>query len=355
MAVAAGVGYLVAILSAFFNGSFASPFNFPQVKRCALHPVLFQLYVSIGVFLSSWLALAFLKYNKSLTGADDGPSFPFPLLGMLGGALFVLSVAFSFAAIPNIGLAMAQGIWGGTAIIVAFIWGVAAFGNEIVTPGLAGAAIVLLLSGVVGIAFCKNIAAYLFGEDFEQKEQEPLAANAKDYKGVPEDDVEHLNMRDKDTPPNEVRKWMTGVLCAIAVGLAGGSTLVPLNYVPKDLGGLGFLPAFGCGAMITSPLICLFWIAYTREIPALHIKETLWVGILSGTLWNLGNVCSIIAIPALSYSVAYPILQCALFVAGLWGIFVFREISGRAIIVFFVAGLILILGAICLALSEIKL
>lgn len=66
-------------------------------------------------------------------------------------------------------------------------------------------------------------------------------------------------------------------------------------------------------------------------------------------------MCQIIAIPALSYSVAYPILQCALFVAGLWGIFVFKEIRDRAVFVFFASGAVLLSGATCLALSEIKL
>lgn len=151
--------------------------------------MLFQLYTSCGVFLSSFAAMAFLPFNGSLTGADQvsiegrslpkpcfqyliylhvmpwplrtsglgivvsnaisnfvfiyfcavvveassspsppilqahTPPFPFPPLGMVAGALFVLSVTFSFAAIPFIGLAMAQGVWGGSAILVAWIWG----------------------------------------------------------------------------------------------------------------------------------------------------------------------------------------------------------------------------------------
>uniref|UniRef100_A0A7S2X590 EamA domain-containing protein n=1 Tax=Lotharella oceanica TaxID=641309 RepID=A0A7S2X590_9EUKA len=151
-------------------------------------------------------------------------------------------------------------------------------------------------------------------------------------------------------------KWLTGIALAATVGLAGGSTLAPLNYVPKEESGLAFLPAFGVGAMIASPLVCLIWFGYHGfVIPPLFLRETLWAGILSGTLWNLSNFCALISIPALSYSIAYPMLQCALFVAGLWGIFVFKEITGYAVLVFFVAGFILICGAVCLALSEASL
>mmetsp|Transcript_8021 Transcript_8021/g.11022 ORF Transcript_8021/g.11022 Transcript_8021/m.11022 type:complete len:151 (+) Transcript_8021:1-453(+) len=146
-------------------------------------------------------------------------------------------------------------------------------------------------------------------------------------------------------------KWLLGITFAASVGLAGGSTLVPLNYVSKKESGLAFVPAFGCGAMIFSPLVAALWFSYTNEWPPLHLRETLWAGILSGTLWNASNICAIISIPAITYSVAYPMLQCALFVAGLWGIFAFREIQGDAVYVFFTAGAVLISGAICLALN----
>ncbi|GAB5363354.1 hypothetical protein AAMO2058_000875600 [Amorphochlora amoebiformis] len=352
MAISSLLGYLIAALSACFNGSFPVPFMIPKVAKCSLHPMLFQLYVSFGVFLSSWLALPFLKYNPTLTGADESPEFPFPPLAMVGGVLFVLSIIFSFAAIPYIGLAMAQGVWGGTAIIVSFLWGVAVFGNEIISTGLATAAIILLLIGVVGIAFCKNIAYVIFrhvedakGEPLMDAEAEPICESKND------------NTVGIESPVKKSGRgsWLTGILCALAVGLAGGSTLAPLHYISKELSGLASLPAFGCGAMISSPLITIAWFAYTGQRPTLHLKETLWAGILSGTLWNISNVCSIIAIPAISFSVAQPILQCALFVAGLWGIFVFNEIRGWSILVFFVSGTTLLGGAACLALSEINL
>mmetsp|Transcript_19851 Transcript_19851/g.48567 ORF Transcript_19851/g.48567 Transcript_19851/m.48567 type:complete len:334 (-) Transcript_19851:624-1625(-) len=280
--------------------------------------------------------MAFLPFNRSLTGADQDntPPFPFPPLGMVAGCLFVLSVTFSFAAIPYIGLAMAQGVWGGSAILVAWIWGVAVFGNTIHSPGLAAAAIILLTSGVIGIAFCQNIADYFSPyQEFKEKHAAPLRGSA-------DEDEEAKSLAEKDYEQKSNTKkmeWLTGMGFAAAVGLAGGSTLVPLNYVPKNESGLAFLPAFGVGAIIFSPLLCAGWFLYEGQIPPLHFKETFWAG-----------VCQIIAIPALSYSVAYPILQCALFVAGLWGIFVFKEIRDRAVLVFFISGAVMLSGATCL-------
>jgi hypothetical protein len=60
------VGYIAAVLSAIFNGSFAAVFKTDRVAAANLDPLLFQLYVSCGVFLSSWLVIPFLKYNTDI-------------------------------------------------------------------------------------------------------------------------------------------------------------------------------------------------------------------------------------------------------------------------------------------------
>eukprot|EP00466_Bigelowiella_natans_P000257 jgi/Bigna1/66196/fgenesh1_pg.1_\ len=329
-----------------------------EVQRCDLHPMLFQLYVSVGVFLSSWLVLPFMQFNGDLTDADgkNTPAFPFPWLGLIAGMIFVVSILFSFAAIPYIGLAMAQGVWGGSAILVAFIWGVAIFGNPVDSIGVAFAAIILLLTGVLGIAFCETIANKINEWRGKDSSYGGLDEKLDPLSGDPEIKMEgsnegtHLTTEEGD---KAMGNWLLGIIFALCVGLAGGSTLVPLNYVAKKESGLAFVPAFGCGAMIFSPLVAVLWFSYANNSkwPPLHLRETLWAGILSGALWNASNICAIISIPAITYSVAYPMLQCALFVAGLWGIFAFREIQGEAVYIFFASGAVLISGAICLALN----
>jgi hypothetical protein len=58
------VGFILAIFSAFFNGSFTSAFKIKSVSAVDLHPVWFTVYVAAGVFISSWAALPFLKHNR---------------------------------------------------------------------------------------------------------------------------------------------------------------------------------------------------------------------------------------------------------------------------------------------------
>lgn len=73
-----------------------------------------------------------------------------------------------------------------------------------------------------------------------------------------------------------------GVSWAIMVGLAGGSVLVPLYYVPSSQAGLVFLPSFGAGAMLTSPVLFGLSCLRTGEIPAFHIQSAMLAGIFSG-------------------------------------------------------------------------
>lgn len=51
---------------------------------------------------------------------DDniGTKFVFSYLGLVGGFLLVVALAASFLAIDNIGVALAQGVFGGIAILV---------------------------------------------------------------------------------------------------------------------------------------------------------------------------------------------------------------------------------------------
>ena len=64
-----------------------------------------------------------------------------------------------------------------------------------------------------------------------------------------------------------------------------------------------------------------------------------------------GTQCLFWQFQAFGFAVAQPIMQCALFVSGLLGIFLFREIQDtKRIFVFFLCGIILIGGAVVLAL-----
>eukprot|EP00736_Rhodelphis_marinus_P013465 Rmarinus@m.18117 len=340
------IGLLCAGLSAVFNGSFGGLSKVKRVQDVHLDPMVFMLYTCVGTCLSSFLVIPFLgeayNYNDEDTTYAGSDHFVFTLYGLIAGSLLVGAFAFSFLAIPLAGLGIGQGIWAGSAIFVSFVWGVVAFpdDNKIGSPTLVVFALLFLTVGVVGIAFCRPISTLRFLQGPRPKEVEIFESflDSGDA-SVMDVMVERENKR-------------RGVVFALLVGLFGGSILVPMGFCPEKYQGLTFVPSFGIGTLAAG-LVAFLLYKFTRgETVSLHPRECFLPGLSAGVIWNLGNICSVIGTQAVGLAVAFPILQCALFVSGLWGIFVFREIREKpAIVVFFASGSVLITGAVLLALS----
>eukprot|EP01012_Entosiphon_sulcatum_P019567 TRINITY_DN2447_c0_g1_i1.p1 TRINITY_DN2447_c0_g1~~TRINITY_DN2447_c0_g1_i1.p1 ORF type:complete len:348 (-),score=52.89 TRINITY_DN2447_c0_g1_i1:423-1466(-) len=336
-----GVGYLCAGLSALFNGSFAALSKVPSVAAANLDPVLFNFYVTIGVFLSSFLAAAVFP-ALGLPNGDEAKFLIAPT-GMLGGALFVFAVLFSFAAIPLIGLSVGQGVWGAAAIFVSFLWGVIG-PSEVSAPlrnvPLSLMALALLTVGCLGIVYCRELATKFCPAENEE--------SARLYSNLEEVASEtSVNAHAETATKNPL-----GFVFALLVGVFGGSVLVPLSFVPAEASGIAFVPSFGLGALVAGCIVTPVPFLVRRQRPEFHIKQTLWAGVLAGCIWNMSNICSILAMnyALVPYGVAYPLLQCALTFSGLWGIFIFKEIKGRAILVFFSGVAVLLSGAVLLGL-----
>eukprot|EP00035_Acanthoeca_spectabilis_P009733 m.171718 g.171718 ORF g.171718 m.171718 type:complete len:341 (-) comp14819_c0_seq4:73-1095(-) len=331
------VGFILAAGSAVCNGSFAA-----LSKVYPTDPQVFNLQFCVGVFLSSLLAPAFYSFSGSEFGVTP--------YGVIAGLLLVLSTLFSFLAIPRIGLAIGQGVWGGVAIVVSFLWGAIGpdeISNPVKSLPLSSMAIAYLILGVFGMLLSQR-----------------YSTTNGDYKESIADDTTSLLVSESGNAgtvqavqrDTNAGRLLAGLVCAVLVGCFGGSILVPLSFVPDKYSGIGFLPSFGIGAGGSGFLITSCYLLYHRATaPSLtSIVSKSAPGIAAGVVWNVGNVCSILAMgPAgnLSYGVAYPIMQCALFVSGLWGILWFEEIQGTtAIMGFFLSGGVLIGGAVVLSL-----
>jgi len=324
------IGLLCAVGSAFFNGSFTVPFKLRKSDNdggsSIVHPIVFTLYVSIGVSLSSWLLIPFL--NNTTNSLICFPA-------IISGWLFVLGVAASFLAIDYIGMALAQGVWAGSATLVSYFWGTIIFGEIPSSPATSVIGLVILIAGVMGIVFSDTIGKNL--------------TNHSNYEAVDEEENED------DTRKNaaDASLYWRGVVWASLVGIFGGSILAPTHYVPLESQGFAILPSFGIGTITLAPALFLIHIWWTKVTPPLNMDKAFFPGLLSGLIWNVSNVMSLIAIPVIGYSVAYPLLQGAVLVSGLWGIFVFKEISKQSTIMAFWCGsAVLIIGAVTLALSQ---
>lgn len=191
------------------------------------------------------------------------------------------------------------------------------------------------------------------------------------------------------------QRQLYGSVCALVTGIFGGSILMPLQLAPSKYQGLSFVPSFGLGTLIVAPLITLPYMWLSRSSGSRGhwaVRQSLIPGLLAGTVWNGANVASIFAIKAVGYAVAYPLMQvgagrsgagccggewavgplrwhvahgslfalrfvslcvqCAIAVAALWGVLVFREIRGRQIGVMAASACVVLGGAVLLAVSK---
>jgi len=277
-----------------------------------------------------------------------GTSFEFSPLGLVGGVLLVMAIAGSFQAVEAVGLALGQGIWGGAAMVVSYMWGDVVFHETPSNVGASIGALIMLVFGVGCIALCDLISQYFAQCTICSRSGMDIEASIP----LQSDSNENASNEVDDTL-GSTNDYKRGVVWALFVGLSGGSILAPLHYVPPSQQGLVFLPSFGIGAMLTAPLAYCLHAFFSSEKPNFHVKEASGTGLLSGLLWNIGNLLSIIGIAAIGYGVAYPIFQCAILVSGVWGIYVFHEIRETGtIVVFWVGGVILVAGGALLAMSQ---
>lgn len=324
------LGFLLATASAVCNGSFAA-----ISKSYPNDPLIFNLHFCVGILLSSMVVPVFFTYS--------GNEFGVPPVGLVAGLLLVLSTTCAFLAVPRCGLAIGQGVWGGVAVIVSFLWG-AVGPSEISGPlrstPMSMLALFFLLCGIYGILLSDR-----FKINKEGIQKAPLDARTK---LLSDDDTSRSGKNDLQR-----KEFIFGIGYAVLVGIFGGSILVPLSFVESKYDGIGFLPSFGVGSIVSGATITSIYIfANKNTTPAwMQIFKTSPPGIAAGIVFNIGNICSIIAMGSggLSYGVAQPIMQCALFISGLWGIFYFKEVHGMiAISGFFLSGAVLIGGAVIL-------
>ncbi len=112
------------------------------------------------------------------------------------------------------------------------------------------------------------------------------------------------------------------------------------NVLPQDF----FFPVC-LGIFISGLLIFVLKRARFR-------KEAIVSSLLSGVIWNIGNLLSIISISLIGLSKGLPITQSASLVAVLWGLFYFKEVtSAKAKLQVLIGAIFLIGGVVTLGFS----
>eukprot|EP01119_Soliformovum_irregulare_P018063 TRINITY_DN5475_c0_g1_i1.p1 TRINITY_DN5475_c0_g1~~TRINITY_DN5475_c0_g1_i1.p1 ORF type:complete len:343 (-),score=79.59 TRINITY_DN5475_c0_g1_i1:69-1097(-) len=326
-------GYLSVLGAVIFFGSFAVPLKTRRIVEAKVDPTIFQLYMSFSIFCCSFLVLT---YNKWI----------FTYFGIIGAALWVPASILSIFAINLAGLSIAVGTWAGVTIVVSFLWGALEMGTPVHSLALSIVALGLMILGIAGLSFSgtqfvKNIRRTKRDHQIQEDERVNLVYN--DLGETPDDE-----------PNGSVKRKIAGLACAVALGILNGSMMVPLKKAPAESGGVIYIVSFGIGVMAVTPvcvgLFLLGQYCLTKEFPALHFRIAFIPGFISGFIWSLGNWCSVYATIYLGLTIGFPLTQTALVVSGLWGIIVFKEMTGFFPILFWtISVMILLTGAFLLS------
>jgi len=381
-------GYLAVLGANIFFGSFGVPIKSKKVTEAQVDPVIYQAYKSFAVFASSWLVLLYVDFYFTWWGFV-GASMWVP-----NGILAIISIRMiGLGAGQGIwsGLTVwVSFVWGATLLGEAVqSWAAAVVALILLAVGIMG---------VAWVNDSKNRRLRKKAEDMErsiqqhrgrkeEREDSDIAAwRGSSSEGLEEEEgalfsskrQEQLDLEREElareaedagrvrlarnpsrhcwipagmdgTEAGIIEKFVEsrgagmrsalGLACAVFIGFSNGSMLLPLSFAPPEAQGITYIISFGIGAMcITAAMLagyCAVLYLWKKPLPSFQVKVAALPALTTGLLWAGGNYCSIYATLFLGQTIGYPLVQCSLLVAGLWGIFWYKEITGRWDIAFF--------------------
>lgn len=376
------VGYIASAISCVAFGSFAVPIKSKAVCRVNMDPLVMQTYKTTICFLTSWLVLLI------------GVPFHFTPWGFVSGLFWVPGGTAGIYAVQNAGLALSQGTWSTLKVLVGFVWGIFIFHEPIRSKQAASTAITFIILGLSGMSYvsacglgnennCDPQSTIQLRHDLEEpliphveheETDEDVGLIATDgLSGDSNDEHESIgrtNTRQEAADGDmvhllrgvRVHRRHLGVICACVDGVWGGSILVPMHFAETNTEGLGYVISFSIGA--TAVLTAMWVLRFIFDVashtnsptrswnrmPSLHLASMWLPGATAGLLWSIGNLASMVSVEYLGEGVGYSIVQAQMLVAGLWGIFWYREVKGwQYIIGWFVCASTTITGIVLLS------
>jgi len=222
-------------------------------------------------------------------------SLTIDLGGIIAGVIWVIASTLGIFAIKYIGLGRVAPLVGSVIIITSFLWGLLFFNEELNSLAFAIIGIAMLGSGMPLVAVGER--------------------NDKDRKGY---------------------------IMVVIAGILWGSLFVPIQLI-SNLESSFFSMSLAIFAIGIGILIA------TRNFRA---RETL-AGISSGTIWNVGNIASFLAVNSLGLTIGYPLTQLALLFNVSWGLLYFKEASQRkSFAAIYIGVVIVIIGSVFLSASS---
>jgi glucose uptake protein GlcU len=371
------VGYLCVAVASLFWGS-----NFIVTKGYEMHDGMhFQHLLCTGILAVGCLTL---PWHEGAVHGVKYDAFPLPDLrvvlsteGLLGGLIWAMGNLLTVPIVQRIGVGLGLSIWGGTSMVVTFLF------SRLSIFGLEPDELHVPAAGYVGALLgCLSLAIFSFVETDTKAGNSALArpltaADDEESSGLLRGRAaggdEQQGQLQQPPPPPEAgavavaqakRERVVGIAFAFLAGCLYGVQFVPLSIhgqqYPRPAGEgdlthqIRFFFSQFLGIYLTSLAAFCVYLARRGKSAFLLPPQAMLPSVLSGVLWTVACMASMLAISTLGLGIGYPLTSNGAFLCNAaWSIFYFKEVTGRRNLqVFAAASATNIAGCICLAIAR---
>ena len=291
-------GWIAVACASFIFGSTVIPMKSPSLASIQLDPLLFSVYNSLGIFLSSMIIFAYVAIFDQ---------FNFQVWAILGAFDINLITYFAFLAIQHLGASTAPAIWCGVGMTTAFIWGAVLFGENVNNVIGATFSIISLILGVLLVSWSKTVSLEVTEcsslESVLDDNKNDMYTNKIEIEQSYDKALNIQNFHFMNLDNHKITSFIRGFIYCLLTGIFDGSLMVSykLSLPPHDsiqhelFHNLSYIVCFGIASIIISPIMFLFIyfiINRNKSFPNFHLKVALFPGILCGGLWSCANIMS---------------------------------------------------------------
>lgn len=357
--MSAALGYGACLIAILCFGS-----NFVPIKRVQIGDGVFsQFMMCNGIFMTSLPILAIQNFP------------PFHRFAMLGGVLWCTGNMLCGPVINLIGMGMGLLIWGSTNMLMG--WATGTFGlfgldkGDVSTPALNYAGVGLAL---IGLYVFLQVQTNEMGSPPPGSEASTSLLhdtddnpNKTDIEGLYYDDrkshpkSERLSQSQFGAGWNQTTKRIVGLLMACTAGVLFGTSFNPAQWVidnrfDGDDNTLNYVFPQFTGILLASWTYTMLYFLYKYsqgQAPYVN-PDCVIPATISGIMWGIACIAWFVANGKLGFAVAFPIITSGPgFIGSLYGIFLFKEISGQKnLLLLATAFVITVPGLIMVALAH---
>ncbi|KAL6073526.1 Transmembrane protein 144a [Balamuthia mandrillaris] len=356
------VGFLAAAVAVIFFGS-----NYVPVKQFeAGDGIFFQFILCAGIWFDG-LIVQFIRQSE------------FNAIGLIGGVMWCIGNLTVVPIVKTIGLGLGLLIWGMVALVMG--WASGNFGlfglnkNSVAISWLNYLGVSIALFSVCIYAFVKpevgkkgttkkiaTIQDSSSGSSLEIGERETdglLPINS---------DLETLQEPKAPTETNPLdrifdrlgpmQKRIVGVSLSLFSGCCYGLNFDPaqweIDHHKGSSNGLDYVFSQFCGIMMTATFFMFVYAILMRNKPLIY-PSIILPGFISGVMWGIAQIAYFVANQELGFTVSFPIVSTGPGAVGsLWGIFLFKEITGwRNLVPFSIACCFNIIAVVLITISKV--